>query len=288
MSRPTQRTVLITGCSAGGIGHALAKEYHSRGLHVIATARSLDSMAELERLGITVMPLDVTNIEAIRKVRDDVAAMTGGKLHILMNNAGLAYPVAATDMVLSDVRALFEVNLFAPMAMVQEFVHMLIASGDGRIANIGSLSGIMPVPFSAAYNASKAALHSFSNTIRVELAPFNIKVINIVTGTVKSNIAKPNTIPADSLYKPMEEAYQERRINRSQINAMATEAYARTVVTEVLKSNPRAWLWTGNMASIAWFMDTFLGRRGFDWLMTKMFGFSEFSVLVKDGKVKVM
>lgn len=73
---------------------------------------------------------------------------------------------------LSDVRALFELNVFAPMIMVQEFVHLLIASGSGRIVNTGSISGIMPVPFSVAYNASKAALHAFGNTIRVELAPF--------------------------------------------------------------------------------------------------------------------
>lgn len=75
-------------------------------------------------------------------------------------------------MQLPDVRALFEVNIFAPMALVKEFVHLLIASGDGRIVQIGSISGIMPVPFGVAYNASKAALHAFSNTLRVELAPF--------------------------------------------------------------------------------------------------------------------
>ncbi|KXN87143.1 NADPH-dependent 1-acyldihydroxyacetone phosphate reductase [Leucoagaricus sp. SymC.cos] len=288
MPNPRQRTVLITGCSAGGIGHALAKEYHQAGLYVIATARNLDSMEELKRLGMTIISLDVTNVEDIRKLRDDVATITSGKLDILMNNAGVAYPVAATDIVLSDVRALFEVNVFAPMAMVQEFVHLLIASGDGRIANTGSVSGIMPVPFSVAYNASKAALHSFCNTIRVELAPFNIKVINVITGAVKSNIVKPNTIPAGSLYKPMEETYQERRINRSQMNAMPTDFYAKIVVTEVLKPKPRAWLWTGNQAFLVWFMDTFLGRRGFDWLMTKMFGFSEFSSMVKGGKVKVV
>lgn len=133
---------------------------------------------------------------------------------------------------------------------------------------------------------------------------------------------KPNTIPADSLYKPMEEMYQERRINRSQsmfclpncfnryfnfsVNAMPTDIYAKIVVTEVLKAEPRAWLWTGNQTLLVWFMDTFLGRRGFvssailtfssennmvdlqDWLMTKMFGFSEFSSMLKDGKVKTV
>ena len=75
-------------------------------------------------------------------------------------------------MDMNTVRTVFEVNVFAPMVLVKEFVHMLIASGSGRIMHPESISGILPVPFSAAYNCSKAALHAFSNTIRVELAPF--------------------------------------------------------------------------------------------------------------------
>jgi short-subunit dehydrogenase len=67
---------------------------------------------------------------------------------------------------------MFEVNLFGVMRMVQEFAPLLIASGDGRIVNIGSITGVMPYPFGSTYNASKAALHSYGNTLRLELAPF--------------------------------------------------------------------------------------------------------------------
>lgn len=79
--------------------------------------------------------------------------------------ARTAYPVAATVFDMSEVRALFEVNIFAAIVM-------LIASGGGRILQTGSLSGIMPIPLGAAYNASKAALYVYGNTLRVELAPF--------------------------------------------------------------------------------------------------------------------
>lgn len=58
------------------------------------------------------------------------------------------------------------------MQMVTDFVELIISSGDGRIVNVGNVSGTMPVPFRSAYNSSKAALHSFSDTLRVELAPF--------------------------------------------------------------------------------------------------------------------
>lgn len=67
---------------------------------------------------------------------------------------------------------MFEVNLFGVMRMVQEFAPLLIAGGDGRIVNIGSIAGVMPYPFGSSYNASKAALHSYGNTLRLEMAPF--------------------------------------------------------------------------------------------------------------------
>ncbi|KAI3600358.1 short chain dehydrogenase reductase [Moniliophthora roreri] len=78
-----RKTVLITGCSAGGIGHALAKEFHEKGLRVFATARRIDSMKELEVLGIETLALDVTDAAAARKIRDEIATQTGGKLDVL-------------------------------------------------------------------------------------------------------------------------------------------------------------------------------------------------------------
>ncbi|KAJ6470259.1 NAD-P-binding protein [Mycena vitilis] len=284
MSR--KKNVLITGCSSGGIGHALAIEFHAKGCHVFATARRLDSMRDLSAQGIETLRLDVTDLNAIRTIRDEISAATGGTLDVLVNNAGQAYPVAITDMELDRIREIFEVNLFAPMAMVKEFSRLLIAGGDARVVQIGSISGIMPVPFSAAYNASKAGLHSFCNTARVELAPFGVKVINILSGGVQSNVSRGGTLPEDSLYKVMEDLYQEKRIKVSQRGAMPADKYARIVVAESLKPKPRAWVWAGKNSFLVWFMDTFLARTAFDFLMNKIFGMDEFAARRASGKVK--
>lgn len=75
-------------------------------------------------------------------------------------------------MPLADARSLFEVNFFGPICMTQAFVPLLVSSGNGRIVNIASVGAVMPLPFCAVYNASKAALVSMSNTLRLELAPF--------------------------------------------------------------------------------------------------------------------
>lgn len=70
------------------------------------------------------------------------------------------------------MKELFDVNFFAAWAMVQAFLPLLMASEHARIVQMGSIAGVMPVPFGAAYNCSKAALHALGDTLRVELAPF--------------------------------------------------------------------------------------------------------------------
>ncbi|GAW01094.1 short chain dehydrogenase reductase [Lentinula edodes] len=286
LSPNVKRTVLITGCSAGGIGHALAKEFHSRGERVFATARNLESMVELERLGITVLKLDVTKIESIRDARDKLSVMTGGKLDILVNNAGQESIMAVSDMDMIAARNLFEVNLYGAIAMVQEFVQLLIMSGNGRVAHVGSIAGIFPLPFSASYNGSKAAVHALSNTLRVELAPFNIKVVNLLTGGVTSNISRPLFLPENSLYRPIEQILLQKRVGISQ--AMPTAQYARRVATELLDSKPRAWFWLGDKSSLCWIFDTFLWKTSLDGIFIKSFGLSELAGYLRGRKLKAV
>ncbi|KIM90402.1 hypothetical protein PILCRDRAFT_812140 [Piloderma croceum F 1598] len=281
----SQKTVLITGCSAGGIGFALAQEFHRRGLRVIATARRLESMAELAAQGIETLELDVTNDDSVRKTRDAAAKLIGGKLDILVNNAGQGGITPATDLEIEKANAIFDVNLYGPMRMVKEFAAMLIASGDGRIVQIGSTAAVIPVPFSSVYNASKAALHAYSNTIRVELTPFNIKVIMVVSGAVGTNIWQPSSLPLDSIYRPMEEIHQARRKDLGK-GVMEPSRYAKTVVSEALSTRPRASLWAGSYASVLWFLDTFFGRPLFDFIMIRRFGLKEFAAMIKEGKGK--
>jgi short-subunit dehydrogenase len=83
-----QKSALITGCSEGGIGDALARELKSRGFRVFATARKLEKMQHLKELGCDILVLDVEDEVTIRKASEDVKNATGGKLDLLINNAG--------------------------------------------------------------------------------------------------------------------------------------------------------------------------------------------------------
>lgn len=83
-----QKSVLITGCSEGGIGDAIARSFHAKGLRVFATARDLAKVAHFKALGVEILPLDVTDAESIKYAVQSVKAATGGTLDILVNNSG--------------------------------------------------------------------------------------------------------------------------------------------------------------------------------------------------------
>ncbi|EER44773.1 short chain dehydrogenase/reductase [Histoplasma capsulatum H143] len=223
-----RKSVLITGCSPGGIGHSLAREFHRNGLRVLATARDKSSLISLEEQGIETLSLVVDKEESRRACRDEVELLLKGKgLDYLVNNAWacivehiftldeLGYTVPVLDVNLQKAREVFETNFISVIAMCQEFAPLIIKA-KGTIVQIGSVAGIIPYVFGGVYNASKAALHSLSDSLRVELAPFGVQVTTIITGGVKSNIARTaHTLPETSLYQPVKAEYA-RRIGHSQ------------------------------------------------------------------------
>jgi len=268
--------VLVTGCSPGGIGYALVKEYHSKGLRVIASARRIEVLAELRALGVDAILLDVTDVAAIRAAKEEVNALTGGKLDILVNNAGKPYSVAATDVTLEEIQSLFMTNLFSVMLLCKEFAPLLIAA-KGKIVNIGSTAGIVPFAFGSVYGASKAGLHSYGDALRVEMEPFGVQVITVVTGWVKSNIAQNNKRDIDpgSLYYAMKDQFVAKHGGASQEGAVAAEDYARRVVSQTIRARPRPWLWQGSFAFTVW-LTTFLPTGFTDGMVSRWIGLDVF------------
>ncbi|RAL13638.1 SDR family oxidoreductase [Aspergillus homomorphus CBS 101889] len=258
-------SVLITGCSPGGIGNSLAREFHRNGLRVFATARDADTLQDLTSIGIETLSLVVDDQESVRRCFSEVNARLGDKgLDYLVNNAGRNYTVPAMEADLSEIRATFETNLFSIIYICQVFLPLLIRA-KGTIVQVGSIAGIIPYVFGSVYNASKAALHSFSDSLRVELAPFGVNVTTIITGGVQSRIARiKRTLAPNSMYLPIEEEY-DRRVLHSQDGAMSNSAYARSVVTQILygpapwrwiwpwAQGRQSWIWEGNKSWVVWF-----------------------------------
>jgi 1-acylglycerone phosphate reductase len=142
-----RKSVLITGCKAGGIGNSLAKEFHSKGLLVFATARDRNDIVDLATLGIETISLDVLSPEAVVEARKRVEAVTGAKgLDYLVNNAGMNYTVPALEVDFDDVAKVFNTNVFSVMRITKEFMPLLIKA-KGTVVQIGSVAGVVPYVF---------------------------------------------------------------------------------------------------------------------------------------------
>ncbi|KAL9096124.1 MAG: hypothetical protein Q9165_001647 [Trypethelium subeluteriae] len=227
-----KKTVLITGCSSG------------IGFRVFATARKTTSISDLRERGIETLSLEVTQPASVTALRAEVERLTTGRgLDYLVNNAGRNYTVPALDVDFDEVQETFETNVFGVMRICQAFAPLVIQA-RGTIVQIGSIAGVMPYVFGSVYNASKAALHQYSNTLRVELQPFGVKVVTIVTGGVTSNISRTERrLPEGSFYVP------------------------------VLKRSPPMWFWEGHGARLVKFVSTWLPA----WLLDRHF-YREFNL----------
>ncbi|RAH68887.1 NAD(P)-binding protein [Aspergillus aculeatinus CBS 121060] len=247
---------LVTGCSAGGIGSALVEELHAQGLRVYATARSPAKMGHLAKLpNVTLVALNVVDpislAAAVNTVRQDLASH-GDTLNILINNAGQSLVYPALDTSIDKAKCLFDVNFCGVLAVTQAFMPLLLVSDNGStIVNVCSISGFLYAPWMSVYNASKAALMSWKETLRLELQPFNIRVISLVTGAVATNVMSHAnlTLPEGSLYHKALPEIQTRGAGKDVLNKSAPDDFARQVVQDILggASGP---VWRGAMASM--------------------------------------
>ncbi|KAG2420158.1 hypothetical protein HFD88_004958 [Aspergillus terreus] len=280
-----KRSVLITGCSSGGVGHHLALEFASRGLRVFATARSLQSLSMLEEKGIETFELEVTKAESIDSLKNEIVKRTDGKLDILFNNAGIMVEAPAIEADPARIRTMFDTNVFGLFDMVTAFTPLLLSANSSKgapplIINTSSVLARLPFVFSAAYNGSKAAVAAYSDTLRIELQPLGIKVVTLFMGEVSTKLMSPDTISfqTGSLYSDVLEHTKERSRNHAK-NSMSPETFAREVVDQILIRSPGLgrgeYLWKGTNAWVVWFLNAVGWRKIFDGLVKKMVGLDD-------------
>ncbi|KAF8183841.1 hypothetical protein K438DRAFT_1907952 [Mycena galopus ATCC 62051] len=209
------KTILITGCGPNGIGSALAKEFHMRGHTLVQEA-------------------------------------THGRLDILINNAGILHIGPFADMPVEAARATFEVNVLGTWAVTQAFLPFLLAA-RGVVANLCSVNQVFCPPFLAAYNASKAAVEAMGRTLRRELAPLGVRVVVLKTGSVRTPLfnGSKTVLPEGSLYTPLKQWIESKGF-LGQARFVEAEVYAKGVADDLLREHPRAVIWRGGLATLAW------------------------------------
>jgi 1-acylglycerone phosphate reductase len=272
-------------CSPGGIGHALALCLHKRDFRVFATARKAEALSSLTSAGIEAIALEVNNDESIQSCLKRIKTLTDGMgLDMLINNAGVNYTVPALDVDISEARTVFDTNVWAVMRLCQVFAPLLIQA-KGTIVMIGSLAAVMPYAFGSVYSASKAALHAYTNTLRVELAPFDVKVITVVSGGVITQLATrlKRVLPENSYYSELDEAYQRRQVYAHE-SGMPVEQYAEKLLPQIIPGGGpwpwrlflgdarKRWIWHGAKSSMVYWLSGGWTWSGiFDWYFTKTF-----------------
>lgn len=181
---------LITGCSSG-FGRVLAEQALARGDKVAVTARRRDSIAELcTKYPDTALclELDVTQPESVRAALDE-AVRKFGRIDVLVNNAGFGLQGAVEEFSDDQIRSMFAVNVFGVMDTIRAALPLMRKQGGGHIINITSVGGRSSAPLVSLYSSSKWAVEGLSMGLRMEVAPFGIKVTAVEPGAFATNFA---------------------------------------------------------------------------------------------------
>lgn len=176
------KAVLITGCSSG-IGQATARRLAASGWTVYATARRLESIADLEAAGCRTLALDVTDEDSMAAAVRTIE-QTHGAVGVLINNAGYSQSGAIETVPLDAARRQFETNVFGLARLTQLVLPKMRDQRWGKIVNLGSMGGKLVFPGGGWYHATKHALEAVSDALRFEVRGFGIDVILLEPGLI--------------------------------------------------------------------------------------------------------
>jgi NAD(P)-dependent dehydrogenase (short-subunit alcohol dehydrogenase family) len=238
--RDSKKVALVTGASAG-IGKAIARRLLRDGWRVYGGARRVEQMADLAAEGAQVVALDVTDEGSMQGVVQGILR-SEGRLDALVNNAGYGAYGALEDVPLDDARRQFEVNVFGLMRLCQLVLPTMREARSGTIVNISSMGGRIWMPIGGWYHATKHALEVLSDALRVETAPFGIKVVVVQPGAIESEwaaISARNLIAAtrDSVYR--DQAEPMAQVLSHYDNAAHPDVVASAVSKAVNSARPR-------------------------------------------------
>ncbi|CAO3678493.1 unnamed protein product [Umbelopsis vinacea] len=245
--------VVVTGCSKGGIGFNLCEQFAEKGCLVFGTARRLEAMDGLEAFGCQKVLLDVTDEDSITKGVQEIYE-AAGHVDILVNNAGTHAIGALLDTDMAAARHCLDVNVFGTLAVCKAVGRRMAERRSGKIVNIGSVVGFVSTPWSGIYCLSKAAIHSMTDTLRMELKPFGVDAMVVAPGSIKSNfgeVAKSTiSLPAESLYRKFRKSIEARAIASQGPKATPTNIFAKKVVNAVLKTHPPSYFTYGHFSTL--------------------------------------
>jgi len=249
VAEDVSKAVLITGCSSG-IGRATAERLAQGDWPVYATARRLDSIADLEEKGCRLLALDVCDEQSM------AAAVTAvetehGAVGVLVNNAGYSQSGAVESVPMDQVRRQFETNVFGLLRLTQLVLPGMRRQRWGRVVNLSSMGGRLTFPGGGIYHASKHAVEALGDALRFEVRGFGIDVVTIEPGLIRTefgetavgSLAAPQSNGGPygefnaAVGKATAEAYDSGPLSKL---GAGPDAVARTIERAIKSRRPRA------------------------------------------------
>ncbi|OBA25957.1 NAD(P)-binding protein [Hanseniaspora valbyensis NRRL Y-1626] len=276
MVATTQKYALVTGASSG-IGYEMSKQLVQKlNYKVFACARRKEKLLELQKeLGedkVIPLELDVSKLEDIQKAKVQVSAELKGKgtLNLLYNNAGQSCTFPGFDVTHENLEQVFKVNVFGPMDLCREFGSFLIES-KGIIAFTGSLAGVGIMPFGSVYSATKAAIHAYARVLHLEMKPFGVKILNVITGGVDTDIADTRPLPESSCFnfKEGKAAFEYRQKMAKHNKPMSAKEYCSSIIVDIMKlsdgSEDPVDVWRGSKVGLVRFVMAWIPYAILEW-----------------------
>lgn len=263
-----KKTALVTGASSG-MGKSIAKRLIQDGYQVYVAARSVEKMADLATLGAQPLRIDVSKDEEIIASVNVILAQTGG-VDVLVNNAGFGLYGPVEEIPLAEARYQFEVNVFGAARLTQLLLPAMRDKKAGTIVNITSMGGKIYTVLGAWYHATKHALEGWSDSLRLEVEPFGIRVVIIEPGLIETGFGAagqqgiaerskngPYEKIANGVVKAMQTNYDHNR-------GTSPDVIAGTVSKAIASSRPRTRYAVGAYAKPMIWIRKWLGDRIFD------------------------
>lgn len=255
------KVVVITGATSG-IGLACAELFISKGYSVYGIARRPYTGSDF-----TCYSADVRDYAAIDRIFREIYEKEG-RIDVLVNNAGFGIAGAIEDVSPENIQSIADVNLTALCVICSKIVPYMLSGGDGKIINISSVGGIMPLPYQAMYSATKAGVEVFSRALAGELKPYKIKVCAVLpndtkTGFTDARIYEGNNERAKRSVEKM--ARDERR-------GKSPEFVARIVYKAAKKKNPPLRIAVGFVSKLEIFLTRLFPVRFVNFIIGKLYG----------------
>jgi NAD(P)-dependent dehydrogenase (short-subunit alcohol dehydrogenase family) len=280
MHAGTGRVALVTGCSSG-IGQATALALHRAGLLVYASARNPEALGDLAAAGIRTVRLDVTDDDSMVAAVNRIASEAGA-VDVLVNNAGYKVLGPVEEVPPDEVRRQFDTNMFGVARLTQLVLPSMRTRGSGWIVNMSSVYGRFAVPGGAYPAATKHALAGFSDALRLEVAPFGIRVIIIEPTATRTELDTKAVLGgqhADGPYAEFNDAvvqWHHRAVSGPPYNlagrlAVTPQRVADTIVHAVTSDHPHPRYPVGVLARMLFLLRRWLPPRGFDAFVRRQF-----------------